>query len=40
MPMNSMARRFGDEAGLLNQELARLSEQVELVCAGLPLKLK
>lgn len=40
MPMNAMARRFGDEAGLLNQELARLSEQVELVCAGLPLKLK
>lgn len=40
MPMNAMARRFGDEAGLLNQELARLSEQVDLVCAGLPLKLK
>lgn len=40
MPMNSMARRFGDEAGLLNQQLASVSEQVELVCAGLPLKLK
>lgn len=40
MPMNAMARRFGDEAGLLNQELAALSEQVDLVCAGLPLKLK
>lgn len=40
MPMNAMARRFGDEAGLLNQELACKSEQVVLVCAGLPLKLK
>ena len=40
MPMNAMARRFGDEAGLLNQQLASLSERVELVCAGLPLKLK
>lgn len=40
MPMNAMARRFGDEAGLLNQQLASVSEGVELVCAGLPLKLK
>lgn len=40
MPLNSMARRFGDEAGRLNQQLASVSEQVELVCAGLPLKLK
>ena len=40
MPMNSMARRFADEAGLLNQALAKLSEAVDLVCAGLPLKLK
>lgn len=40
MPMNSLARRFGDEAGLLNQQLANLSNQVTLVAAGLPMSLK
>ncbi len=40
MPMNAMARRFADEAGLLNQQLAKLTERVTLVAAGLPMPLK
>lgn len=40
MPMNSLARRFADEAGCLNQEVASLCEKVTLISAGLPLQLK
>ena len=40
MPMNALARRFGDEAGSLNQAVADLCDQVTLICAGLPLTLK
>jgi adenosylcobinamide kinase/adenosylcobinamide-phosphate guanylyltransferase len=40
VPMNALARRFGDEAGLLHQDLARLCDRVTLVAAGLPLTLK
>ncbi|MEO9653844.1 bifunctional adenosylcobinamide kinase/adenosylcobinamide-phosphate guanylyltransferase [Marinomonas sp.] len=40
IPMNAMARRFADEAGLLNQQLAKLTERVTLVAAGLPMPLK
>ena len=40
MPMNAMARRFADEAGLLNQQLAKLTERVTLVAAGIPMPLK
>lgn len=40
MPMNAMARRFADEAGLMNQKLAKLTDQVTLVAAGLPMPLK
>ncbi|MCV2401885.1 bifunctional adenosylcobinamide kinase/adenosylcobinamide-phosphate guanylyltransferase [Marinomonas sp. C2222] len=40
MPMNSLARRFADEAGLLNQKLANLTNRVTLVAAGLPMSLK
>ena len=40
MPMNALARRFGDEAGVMNQMLAKLTDRVTFVAAGLPLPLK
>lgn len=40
VPMDKMTRRFVDEAGLLHQRIATLSDKVVLVTAGLPQKLK
>ena len=40
VPMNALARRFVDEAGWLHQALARRSERVLFVVAGLPQLLK
>ncbi|MCP5080545.1 MAG: bifunctional adenosylcobinamide kinase/adenosylcobinamide-phosphate guanylyltransferase [Alphaproteobacteria bacterium] len=40
VPENALARRFRDEAGMLNQKLAQVAERVVLVTAGLPLQLK
>ncbi len=40
VPMNALARRFVDEAGWLHQALARLSDRVLFVAAGLPQVLK
>ncbi|GAA0827822.1 bifunctional adenosylcobinamide kinase/adenosylcobinamide-phosphate guanylyltransferase [Marinomonas arenicola] len=40
MPMNKLARRFGDEIGTMNQKLANLTERVTFVAAGLPMPLK
>jgi len=40
MPDNALARRFGDEAGLLHQHLATLCDRVRVTVAGLPLVLK
>ncbi|MEM7425972.1 MAG: bifunctional adenosylcobinamide kinase/adenosylcobinamide-phosphate guanylyltransferase [Pseudomonadota bacterium] len=40
VPENALARKFRDEAGLLNQRLAEVCERVVLVSAGLPLTLK
>jgi len=40
VPMNAMARAFVDAAGALHQELAARCDVVELVVAGLPLRLK
>lgn len=38
--MDKMTRRFVDEAGLLNQQVASLSDRVVLLTAGLPQVLK
>ena len=40
VPENALARRFRDEAGLLNQAVAEVADRVILVAAGLPLVLK
>lgn len=40
VPENKLARLFRDEQGRLNQRIAALCDEVTLVAAGLPLKLK
>jgi adenosylcobinamide kinase/adenosylcobinamide-phosphate guanylyltransferase len=40
VPVNALARRFRDEAGRLNQDLACLCDRVVLTVAGLPQILK
>lgn len=40
MPINALARRFGDAAGLLHQRLAAACDRLVLMIAGLPLTLK
>ena len=40
VPENKLARRFRDEAGILNQRVAAVADSVYLVTAGLPQKLK
>ncbi|RDS78584.1 bifunctional adenosylcobinamide kinase/adenosylcobinamide-phosphate guanylyltransferase [Alteriqipengyuania lutimaris] len=40
VPENSLARRFRDQAGRLNQRVAQTADTVVLVAAGLPLFLK
>jgi adenosylcobinamide kinase/adenosylcobinamide-phosphate guanylyltransferase len=40
IPANPLARRFGDEAGLLHQRIAALCDRVILLVAGLPLAVK
>lgn len=40
VPFGAVSRRFADEAGRLNQEIAALCERAVLVTAGLPLMLK
>jgi adenosylcobinamide kinase/adenosylcobinamide-phosphate guanylyltransferase len=40
VPDNALARRFCDAAGMLNQNIARVADEVELVVAGLPMRVK
>ncbi|HZB91223.1 MAG TPA: bifunctional adenosylcobinamide kinase/adenosylcobinamide-phosphate guanylyltransferase [Stellaceae bacterium] len=40
VPENALARRFRDDAGRLNQQLAACAERVVFIAAGLPLVLK
>lgn len=40
MPSNALARRFGDEIGVLHQRLAAMSDEVVMLVAGLPHFLK
>jgi adenosylcobinamide kinase / adenosylcobinamide-phosphate guanylyltransferase len=40
VPDNALARRFRDEAGLINQRVAAAVGEVQLVVAGLPLRVK
>jgi adenosylcobinamide kinase/adenosylcobinamide-phosphate guanylyltransferase len=40
VPDNALARRFRDEAGLVNQRVAAAVAEVQLIVAGLPLKMK
>lgn len=40
VPENTLARRFRDEQGFLNQRIAEVADEVVFVAAGLPLKLK
>ncbi len=40
VPENELARRFRDLSGQVNQAVARVAQDVYLVVAGIPLKLK
>ncbi|MDR7032902.1 bifunctional adenosylcobinamide kinase/adenosylcobinamide-phosphate guanylyltransferase [Mesorhizobium sp. BE184] len=40
VPDNALARRFRDEAGRLNQQIAAVAGTVVMMVAGLPLKVK
>ena len=40
VPMGELSRSFVDEAGWLQQDLARICDRVTLIVAGLPLRLK
>jgi adenosylcobinamide kinase/adenosylcobinamide-phosphate guanylyltransferase len=40
VPDNALARSFRDAAGIMNQMIAAVADEVEFVVAGLPMKLK
>ncbi len=40
VPVNEMARKFRDLAGMLNQKVAEVSEEVYWTVAGIPVKIK
>lgn len=40
VPENPLSRQFRDNAGLLNQMVARVADELILMVAGLPMKVK
>lgn len=40
VPQNALARRFRDDHGLMNQQVARAADEVWMAVSGLPLRLK
>jgi len=40
VPENEMARRFRDVAGMLNQRVAEIADEVFMVVAGIPVKIR
>ncbi|EJN11741.1 adenosyl cobinamide kinase/adenosyl cobinamide phosphate guanylyltransferase [Bradyrhizobium sp. YR681] len=40
VPDNALARSYRDAAGIMNQTIAAVADEVEFVVAGLPMKLK
>ncbi|MGY3551706.1 adenosylcobinamide kinase/adenosylcobinamide-phosphate guanylyltransferase [Bradyrhizobium sp. USDA 4472] len=40
VPDNALARSYRDAAGIMNQTIAGVADEVEFVVAGLPMKLK
>ncbi len=40
IPDNAAARKFCDEAGILHQKIAAVADEVILVAAGIPVKIK
>jgi len=40
VPDNALAREFRDNAGLMNQKIASISDQVYWVVAGIPTQIK
>jgi adenosylcobinamide kinase/adenosylcobinamide-phosphate guanylyltransferase len=40
VPENELARRFRDAAGSVNQKVAEIADEVYLVAAGIPIKIK
>ncbi|MCG2722534.1 MAG: bifunctional adenosylcobinamide kinase/adenosylcobinamide-phosphate guanylyltransferase [Thermodesulfovibrionales bacterium] len=40
VPKNELARKFRDFAGILNQKVAEVSDEVYLLVAGIPMKIK
>jgi adenosylcobinamide kinase / adenosylcobinamide-phosphate guanylyltransferase len=40
VPDNALARQFRDAAGMVNQIIARVADEVEFVVAGLPMRVK
>lgn len=40
VPDNEMARRFRDMAGFLNQRVAEVADEVYMVVAGMPIRIK
>jgi adenosylcobinamide kinase/adenosylcobinamide-phosphate guanylyltransferase len=40
VPENDMARKFRNIAGILNQKVAEISDEVYVVVAGIPVKIK